>query len=78
MKIYRNIINYKLYIVPLLQCLTNIEYLTLLLAINGTTSLFYTYMSHLHQFNFHIFSILENPIHLGIDMLGQRFLKYQQ
>ncbi|CAF4641805.1 unnamed protein product, partial [Rotaria sp. Silwood2] len=37
MKIYRNIINYKLYIVPLLKCLANIEYLTLLLAINGTT-----------------------------------------
>ncbi|CAF3246221.1 unnamed protein product [Rotaria sp. Silwood2] len=91
MKVYRNIHNYKECIVPLLQRLSNIEYLTLLLAINGRRSRLdhfvdgfdlekdiVSYMPHLHQFNFHIRSIFQNAIHVEIDTIHQSFLKYQQ
>ncbi|CAF3822736.1 unnamed protein product, partial [Rotaria sp. Silwood1] len=78
-------------IVPLLQRVANVEYLTLLLAINGTTSglndfvngfdlkkHIVSYMPPLHQFIFHIRSILENPIHIEIDTIRHSCLKYQQ
>ncbi|CAF4842810.1 unnamed protein product, partial [Rotaria sp. Silwood1] len=78
-------------IVPLLQRLANVEYLTLLLAINGTTNGLnnfvngfdlkkdiVSYMPHLHQFIFSIRSILENPIHIEIHTIRHNFLKYQQ
>jgi len=91
MTIYRNIVNYKECIVPLLQRFSNVEYLTLLLAINGTKTRLnhfvdgfdlekdiVSYMPHLHQFNFHIRSILKNATHIEIDTIRQSLLKYQQ
>ncbi|CAF0810250.1 unnamed protein product [Rotaria sordida] len=91
MKIYQNIIHYEQCIVPLLRRLSNVEYLTLLLAIDGTTSRLnnfvngfdlekdiLSYMRHLHQFNFHIRTIFENATHVEIDTIRQSFMKYQQ
>ncbi|CAF3726374.1 unnamed protein product [Rotaria sordida] len=91
MKIYQNIIHYEQCIVPLLQRLSNVEYLTLLLAIDGTTSRLnnfvngfdlekdiLSYMRHLRQFNFHIRTIFENATHVEIDTIRQSFMKYQQ
>ncbi|CAF4830869.1 unnamed protein product, partial [Rotaria sp. Silwood2] len=76
---------------PLLQCLSNVEYLTLLLAIDGTTSRLKDFVSgfdlekdilscmrHLRQFNFHIRTIFENATHVKIDIIRQGFMKYQQ
>ncbi len=90
-KVYRNIINYEECIVSLLQRLSNVEYLTLLLAIDGTTSRLshfvngfdlekdiVSYMPRLRQFNFHIRSILENATHIEIDTIRQTFHKHQQ
>ncbi|CAF3863221.1 unnamed protein product [Rotaria sordida] len=91
MKVYRNISNYKECIVPLLQRLSNVEYLTLLLAINGTRSRLdhfvdgfdlekdiVSYMPYLHQFNFHIRTIFQNATHVEINTIRESFLKYQQ
>jgi hypothetical protein len=76
---YRNIANYDACI-SLLQRLSNVEYLTLLLAIDktGTTHNHFidgffletnivTYMPRLRQINFHIRSILKNVSHTTID-----------
>ncbi|CAF1442490.1 unnamed protein product [Rotaria sordida] len=91
MKIYQNIIHYEECIVSLLQRFSNIEYLTLLLAIDGTTSRLnnfingfdlekdiVSYMPNLRQFNFHIRTIFENATHIEIDTIRQSFLKYQK
>ena len=77
--------------ISLLQSLSNVEYLTLLLAIsrNGTKpnhfidgsileKNIYPYMPHLRQFNFHIRSILKNASHVTVDQIRQSFLKQQQ
>ncbi|CAF1056031.1 unnamed protein product [Rotaria sordida] len=91
MTIYRNINNYKGCIVPLLQHCSNVEYLTLLLAI-GVTGYesgnfvngydlekdIVSYMPHLRQFNFHIRSILKKASHITIDTIRQSFIKLQQ
>ncbi len=89
MIIYRNFNNYAPCI-SLLQRMSNIEYLTLLLAIgvNGTTSNHFidgfilernivSYMPRLSQFNFHIRSILKNASHITIEQIRQSFLKQQ-
>jgi len=87
---YRNFNNYELCI-SLLQRLSNVEYLTLLLAI-GTTGItpnhfidgsilerdILPYMPRLRQFNFHIRSILKNASNITIDQIRQSFLKQQQ
>jgi hypothetical protein len=86
---YRNFINYEPCI-SLLQRLSNIEYLTLLLAIgvNGTTPNHFidgfilernivSYMPRLSQFNFHIRSILKNASHITIEQIRQSFRKQQ-
>ncbi|CAF4061155.1 unnamed protein product [Rotaria sordida] len=91
MKIYQNIIHYEECIISLLQRFSNIEYLTLLLAIDGTTSRLnnfingfdlekdiVSYMPNLRQFNFHIRTIFENATHIEIDTIRQSFLKYQK
>jgi hypothetical protein len=77
--------------ISLLQCLSNVEYLTLLLAIsrNGTKpghfidgsileKNIFPYMPYLRQFNFHIRSILKNASHITIDEIRQSFVKQQQ
>jgi hypothetical protein len=75
----------------LLQRLSNVEYLTLLLAIgkDGTTPSHFIdgfvlernilpFMPSLRQFNFHIRSILKNASHLTkIDQIRQSFLKQE-
>ncbi len=89
--IYHNIVNYSECIVPLLQRLSNVERLTLLLAIDITTtrlSHFVTefdlekdivsYMPHLCQFNFHIRSILENTSPVEIGTIRRSVMKCQQ
>ncbi|CAF4473209.1 unnamed protein product [Rotaria sp. Silwood2] len=89
--IYRNIIEYERCIVPLLQRLSNVEYLTLLLAIGFTGNRpdhfidgfdlkkdIISYMHHLRQFNFHIRSILQNAPRMNIDTIRQSFIKHQQ
>jgi hypothetical protein len=71
--------------------LSNVEYLTLLLAIGkeGTKLNRFIdgfilerdillYMPHLRQFNFHIRSILKNASHITIDRIRQSFVKHQQ
>jgi hypothetical protein len=91
MTIYRNIIDYEQCIVAVLQRCSNVEYLTLLLAIgvNGAEPNYFvtgfdlekhivSYMPHLHQFNFHIRSILRNASHITIDTIRQSFMKQQQ
>ncbi|CAF2825535.1 unnamed protein product [Rotaria sp. Silwood2] len=90
MTIYRNFNNYEPFIF-LLQRLVNVEYLTLLLAINvkGIVSSYFIdgffleknilrYMPHLRQFNYHIRSILKNASHITIDRIRQSFLKQRQ
>ncbi|CAF1415693.1 unnamed protein product [Rotaria sp. Silwood1] len=91
MKIYRNFDDYKKCIVPLLQRLSNVEYLTLLLAIGETGDTpnhfidgydlendIISYMPHLYQFNFHIRSILQNAPHIELDTIRQSFFRRQQ
>ncbi|CAF2512732.1 unnamed protein product [Rotaria sp. Silwood2] len=88
--IYRNFNNYEPCI-SLLQRLSNVEYLTLLLAIDktGTTPNHFIdrlfldtnivpYMPRLRQFNFHIRSILKNASHIMTDQIHQSFVKQQQ
>ncbi|CAF2390737.1 unnamed protein product [Rotaria sp. Silwood2] len=90
MTIYRNFVRYKEYLVPLLQRFSNVEYLTLLLAIGKTAPIpnhfidgydlendIISYMPHLYQFHFHIRSILENAPHIEIDRIRQSFMKQQ-
>ena len=90
MKMYRNFDNYEPCF-SLLQRLSNLEYLTLLLAIGeeGTTRSHFIdrfilernilpYMPHLRQFNYHIRSILENASHITIDQIRQSFQKDEQ
>jgi len=89
--VYRNIVFYEACLVSLLQRLSNVEYLTLLLAIGfieGVPNHFVdgfdleqhivSYMPHLRQFNFHIRSILEKASHVEIDTIRQSFKKLQQ
>ena len=89
MMAYRNINNYEPCI-SLLQRLSNVEYLTLLLAIevNGTRSNHFiegsvlekdvvAYMPRLSQFHFHIRSVLKNASHVKIEQIRQSFQKQQ-
>jgi hypothetical protein len=88
MTIYRNFVDYDECLVPLLQRFSNVEYLRLLLAVNlkkRMTNSFIdgydlenditSHMPHLHQFHFHIRSVLENAPHVQIDTIRQRFSK---
>ncbi|CAF1264332.1 unnamed protein product [Rotaria sordida] len=90
MTIYQNCSNYEPCI-SLLQRMSNVEYLTLLLAIDeDSTTLNHfidgfvleknilPYMSHLRQFSFHIRSMLKNASHITIDQIRQSFLRQQQ
>ncbi|CAF5149552.1 unnamed protein product, partial [Rotaria sp. Silwood1] len=90
MTIYRNFDDYKKCFVPLLQRLSNVENLTLLLAIGETGKTpnhfiagYYlendiiAYMPHLCQFNFHIRSVLENAPHVELDTIRQSFFRQQ-
>jgi hypothetical protein len=91
MTIYRNFVDYKQSIVPLLQRLSNVEYLTLLLAIDEARTTpnrfidgydlendIISYMPNLCQFNFHIRSILKNAPHVELDTIRQSFFRQQQ
>ncbi|CAF1686998.1 unnamed protein product [Rotaria magnacalcarata] len=88
---YRSIIDYENLFLPVLQRLSNVEYLILLLAIEferNTPKHFIdgfdldkdiiSYMPHLCQFHFHIRSILPNACHVEIDTIRQTFMKQQQ
>ena len=88
MTIYRNFVDYEECLVPLLQRFSNVECLTLLLAINLQRPLTNTfiagydlgnditsYMPHLHQFHFHIRSVLKNAPHVQLDTIRQSFKK---
>ncbi|CAF2584827.1 unnamed protein product [Rotaria sp. Silwood2] len=90
MIMYHNFNNYEPCIF-LLQCLSNVEYLKLLLAIgqDGITPNHFidgsilerdilSYMPRLRQFNYHIRSILKNAFHIKIDQIRQSFLKQQE
>jgi hypothetical protein len=87
---YRNIKNYEPCF-SLLQRLSNVEHLTLLLAIHKTTTTsnqfidrffletnILPYMPRLHQFNFHIRSILKKTSRVTIEQIHQSFVKRQQ
>ena len=91
MTIYRNISWYEECILPLLQRLSNIEHLTLLLAVgveeDGPDHFIdgldlerdiISYMPNLHQFHFHIRSILKDASHIELDTIRQSFFKQQQ
>ncbi|CAF1456976.1 unnamed protein product, partial [Rotaria sordida] len=91
MKIYQNIFEYEQCIISLLQRLSNVEHLTLLLAIdvneNGSNHFIdgsdlqrdiIPYMSNLFQFDFHIRSILKNADHIELDKIRQSFIQYKQ
>ncbi|CAF3704826.1 unnamed protein product [Rotaria socialis] len=88
---FRSIIDYENLFLPVLQRLSNVEYLILLLAIEfkrNTPKHFIdgfdldkdiiSYMPHLCQFHFHIRSILPNASHVEIDTIRQTFMKQQQ
>ncbi|CAF2790156.1 unnamed protein product [Rotaria sp. Silwood2] len=90
MTIYQNFGNYEPCI-SLLQRLSNIEYLTLLLAISEDVTTpnhfidgfvlernILPYMFRLRQFNFHICLILKNASHITIDQIRQSCIKQQQ
>jgi hypothetical protein len=90
MSSYRNFGAYKECFVPLLQRLSNVENLTLFLAIGEkrTTPNHFideydlendiiSYMPHLYQFNFHIRSILENAPHVELDTIRQSVFRQQ-
>jgi len=87
---YRNIPQYKQCIVPLLQRLSTIKYLTLILAINVGNSgpnhfidgfdlnrNITSYMPHLRQFDFHIRSKLRNVSYIEVDTIRQSFTEQQ-
>ncbi|CAF2904111.1 unnamed protein product [Rotaria sp. Silwood2] len=91
MAIYRNIHSYEECIPPLLQRLSNVEDLTLLLAVgaNGNRPNHFidgfdidkdivSYMPYLRQFNFHIRSILKDAPPIEIETIRQSFVKQQQ
>ncbi|CAF3201995.1 unnamed protein product [Rotaria sp. Silwood2] len=88
---YRNIPYYDPFVVPLLQRLTTIEYLTLLLAVGvekfvprhfidgyGLQRDIISYMPHLRQFHFHIRSIVAYASHIDIDTIRQSFVHQEQ
>lgn len=88
MTIYRNFVDYEKSLVPLLRRFSNVECLRLLLAINlqrPLTNAFIggydlgnditSYMPHLHQFHFHIRSVLENAPHVQLDTIRQSLKK---
>jgi hypothetical protein len=88
---YRNIPEYERYIVPLLQRLSTIEYLTLLLAVGVERFLprhfidgydlqrdIISSMPHLRQFYFHIRSIVVSTPHIDIDTICQSFFHQKQ
>ena len=88
MIIYRNIRKYEESVLPLLQHLASIEYLTLILAIgvaepgrNHFIDGFHlercivSYMPHLRLLEFHIRSILENASHVELDTIRQSFIE---
>ena len=71
--------------------MTTIEYLTLLLAVGLETFLprhfidgydlqrdIISYMPHLHQFHFHIRSIVAYTSHIDIDTIRQSFVNQEQ
>jgi hypothetical protein len=78
-------------VVPLLQRLTNVEHLTLLLAIGIVTDRpdhfigefdleqhIVSYMPNLRQFKFHIRSRFKNAPHVAADTIRQSFTKQQR
>jgi hypothetical protein len=88
---YRNILKYESCIIPLLEDFSNVEYFTLLLAIGLTGNELnhfidgsdleediISYMPHLHQFNFHIRSILKDIPNVELETIRQSFIKRQQ
>ncbi|CAF1165656.1 unnamed protein product [Adineta steineri] len=89
MTVYRNILSYKEYVLPLLQHLSSVEHLTLLLAIDLTKSDNFidghhlqrnivSYMPNLCQFHFHVRSILRNASYTEIDTtISQSFIEEQ-
>ncbi|CAF4264743.1 unnamed protein product, partial [Adineta steineri] len=89
MMVYRNILSYKEYVLPLLQHLSSVEHLTLLLAINLTEPDNFidglhlqrnivSYMPNLCQFHFHIRSILRHASYTEIDTtISQSFIEEQ-
>jgi len=91
MRIYRNIFEYEKCIISLLQRLSNVEHLTLLLAIdrneNGPNHFIdgwdlqrdiISYMPNLFEFDFHIRSILKNTDHIELDKIRQSFSQFSQ
>ncbi|CAF4716744.1 unnamed protein product, partial [Rotaria sp. Silwood2] len=91
MTVYHNIVHYEECIIPLLQRFSDVEHLTLLLAIDvARTRLNHfvdgfhlekdiaSYMPYLRQFSFHIRSTLKNATHIDIDTIRQSFMKHQQ
>jgi hypothetical protein len=90
MKMYRNFNNYELCF-SLLQRLSNVEYLTLLLAIGRDDATLnhlidgsvlerniFPWMPRLHRFNYHIRSVLKNASHITTKQVRQSFVKQQQ
>ncbi|CAF2171608.1 unnamed protein product [Rotaria magnacalcarata] len=88
---YRNIPQYERYIVPLLQRLPTIEYLTLLLAVGVESFLprrfidgydlqrdIISHMPHLRQFYIHIRSIVVSVPHTDTDTIRQSFSHQEQ
>ncbi|CAF3885979.1 unnamed protein product [Rotaria sp. Silwood1] len=86
MTIYRNMLAYEKYLLPLLQHLSSVKYLTLLLAIYITKSNRFvdgfhlernivSHMPHLCQFDFHIRSVLKNFSYIELDIVRQSFVK---
>ncbi|CAF1207774.1 unnamed protein product [Rotaria sordida] len=90
MIMYRNFNNYE-QCTSVLQRLSNVEYLTLLLAIDQDgirpshfidgsilEKKILQYLPRLCQFNYHIRSILKNTFHITINQIRQSFLKHEQ
>ncbi|CAF2895674.1 unnamed protein product [Rotaria sp. Silwood2] len=88
---YRTITDYEEFFLPVLQRLSNVEYLTLLLVVGlegirpnhfidgfDLEKNIISYMPHLREFHFHIRSILKNPSHVEIKTIRQSFIQYQQ
>jgi hypothetical protein len=88
---YRNIPQYEQCIVPLLQRLSNVQYLTLLLAIgygrSGPNRFIdgydlqrdiLSFMPHLCQFDFHIRSSVQRAPHIDVETIRQTFINQQQ
>jgi hypothetical protein len=86
---YRNILSYKVHVLPVLQHLSSVVHLTLLLAINVSKSDHFidgfhlernivSYMPHLQQFHFHVRSILRDAPYTEIDTIRQSFIEEPQ